>query len=227
MRYRPASSERCWGPLPALMTVPLMYSLAHLLSHLHCSQTELVLDVGANSGQFALELFNAGFTGRIISFEPLSSAHAALRKVARNNPKWEVAPRCALGAHVGRAVINIAGNSFSSSLRPMLERHLAAAPQSAYVGTEIVPVETLGSVISRRFPGAAPRFALKIDTQGFEGEVLDGLGALVEQCSAVLLEMPLDSLYGDAADLPTLFARLVQCDFHCVGMSPGHKNPQT
>jgi hypothetical protein len=109
----------------------------------------------------------------------------------------------------------------------MLERHLAAAPQSVYVGTEIVPVETLGSVISRRFPGAAPRFALKIDTQGFEGEVLDGLGALVEQCSAVLLEMPLDSLYGDAADLPTLFARLVQCDFHCVGMSPGHKNPQT
>jgi len=209
------------------MTVPLMYSLAHLLSHLHCSQTELVLDVGANSGQFALELFNAGFTGRIISFEPLSSAHAALRKVARNNPKWEVAPRCALGATVGSAAINIAGNSFSSSLRPMLEPHLAAAPQSAYVGTEIVPVETLGSVIARRFPGGAPRFALKIDTQGFESEVLDGLGAHVERCAAILLEMPLDSLYGGAADLPTLFDRLVKHGFRCVGLSPGYKDPRT
>jgi FkbM family methyltransferase len=204
-----------------------MYSLAHLLSHLHCSQTELVLDVGANSGQFALELFNAGFTGRIISFEPLSSAHAALRKVARNNPKWEVAPRCALGATVGSAVINIAGNSFSSSLRPMLEPHLAAAPQSAYVGTEIVPVEILGSVIARRFPGGAPRFALKIDTQGFESEVLDGLGAHVERCAAILLEMPLDSLYGGAADLPTLFDRLVKHGFRCVGLSPGYKDPRT
>jgi len=204
-----------------------MYSLAHLLSHLHRSQTDLVLDVGANAGQFALELFNAGFTGRIISFEPLSSAHTALCKAARNNPKWEVAPRCALGVTVGSAVINIAGNSFSSSLRPMLEPHLAAAPQSAYVGTEIVRVETLGSVIARRFPDGAPSFALKIDTQGFEGEVLDGLGAHVEQCAAVLLEMPLDSLYGGASDLPTLFARLVKRDFRCVGLSAGYKNPRT
>jgi FkbM family methyltransferase len=204
-----------------------MYSLAHLLSHLRRNQTDLVLDVGANSGQFALELFNAGFTGRIISFEPLSSAHAALSEAAQNHPKWEVAPRCAIGATVASAAINIAGNSFSSSLRPMLERHLAAAPQSAYVGAEIVPVETLGSVIARRFPGGAPSFALKIDTQGFEGEVLDGLGMHVEQCAAVLLEMPLDSLYGGAADLPTLFARLVNCDFRCVGMSSGHKDPRT
>lgn len=204
-----------------------MYSLAHLLSHLHRSHTGLVLDVGANVGQFALELFNAGYTGRIISFEPLSSAHTALCKAAQNNPKWEVAPRCALGATVGSAVINIAGNSFSSSLRPMLERHLAAAPQSAYVGTETVLVETLGNVIARRFPDGAPSFALKIDTQGFEGDVLDGLGANVEQCAAVLLEMPLDSLYGGAPDLPTLFARLVKRDFRCVGLSPGHKNPST
>jgi len=204
-----------------------MYSLAHFLSHLHRNQTDLVLDVGANCGQFALELFNAGFTGQVISFEPLSSAHVALVKAAQDNPQWEVAPRCALGASTGTAIINIAGNSFSSSLRPMLERHLAAAPESAYVGTETTPVETLADVIARRFPEGARRFALKIDTQGFEGEVLDGLGADVEQCVAVLLEMPLDSLYGGAAGLPTLFARLVNCDFRCVGLSPGHKNPWT
>lgn len=211
----------------SLIAVRLMYSLQHLLSHLQSSQTDLVLDVGANTGQFALQLFKAGFTGRIISFEPLSSAHAALIEEAQGNPRWEVAPRCALGATVESAVINIAGNSFSSSLRPMLACHLAAAPEAAYVGTEAVPVETLQSVIAQRFAGEPPRFALKIDTQGFEDQVLDGMGAHVEQCTAVLLEMPLNSLYGGAADLPTLFARLVQLGFHCVGMSPGHKNPWT
>jgi FkbM family methyltransferase len=204
-----------------------MYDLGHFLSHLGRSQTGLVLDVGANTGQFALELFKAGFKGRVISFEPLSAAYAALKKAAQNNSKWEVAPRCALGATVSNAVINIAGNSFSSSLRPMLERHLAAAPESAYVGTEIVPVETLAGVLARSFPDGVPRFALKIDTQGFEDQVLDGLGAYIEQCAAVLLEMPLGPLYGGAVDLPTLFARLVKCDLHCVGLSPGHKNPRT
>jgi len=204
-----------------------MYNLEHFLSHLRRSETDLVLDVGANSGQFAQQLFGAGYTGQVISFEPLSSAHAALAKAARDNPKWEVEPRCALGASAATAVINIAGNSFSSSLRPMLRCHLAAAPESAYVATETTPVETLANVIARRFPGGAPRFALKIDTQGFEAEVLDGLGRHVEQCTAVLLEMPLDSLYGGAADLPTLFARLVDRDFRCVGISPGHRNPQT
>jgi FkbM family methyltransferase len=211
----------------SLITALSMYDLTHLLSHLHRSEICLVLDVGANAGQFALEMFNSGFTGRIISFEPLSSAHAALSEAARNNPSWEVAPRCALGATVGSRVINIAGNSFSSSLRPMLERHLAAAPESAYIGTETVPVETLADLIAQRFPDGAPRFALKIDTQGFEGDVLDGLGAHIEHCMAVLLEMPLAPLYGDASDLPTLFARLVKCNFCCVGLSPGHKNTRT
>ena len=201
-----------------------MYSLAHFLSHLRRSQIGLVLDVGANTGQFASELFNAGFPGRVISFELLSVAHAALEKAAQDNSNWEVAPRCALGAEAGNAVINIAGNSYSSSLRPMLKGHLAAAPQSAYVGAEATPIDTLANYLERRFSGSAPRFALKIDTQGFEREVLDGLGAHVEQCAAVLLKMPLDALYGGAADLPTLFTRLVESGLRCVGLSPGHKH---
>jgi FkbM family methyltransferase len=204
-----------------------MYNLVHFLSHLHRSQTGLVLDVGANTGQFALELFKVGYMGQVISFEPLTAAHAALKKGAQNNRKWKVAPCCAIGASVGRAIINIAGNSSSSSLRPMLERCLAAAPESAYVGTETVHVETLARFIAGSFPGVVPRFALKIDTQGFEDQVLDGLGAYIEQCTAILLEMPLRALYGGAADLPTLFARLVKCDLHCVGLSPGHKDPRT
>jgi FkbM family methyltransferase len=204
-----------------------VYNLRHFVYHLRRSDTLLVLDVGANSGQFGGALFAAGFTGRVISFEPLTSAHADLVRAASGKPQWEVAPRCAIGAMAGSAVINVAGNSYSSSLRPMLAAHLAAAPQSAYVGTEDVPVETLTDFLARRFPDRVPRFALKIDTQGYEDEVLDGLGARIAQCSAVLLEMPLDSLYGGASDLPTLFSKLVKCGLRCVNLSPGYVNPYT
>jgi hypothetical protein len=96
-----------------------------------------------------------------------------------------------------------------------------------YIATETVPVETLADLIAQRFPGGAPRFALKIDTQGFEDDVLDGLGGQIEHCTAILLEMPLAPLYGEAPDLPTLFTRLTKYNFCCVGLLPGHKNTRT
>ena len=179
-----------------------------------------MFDVGANTGQFASDLFSAGFKGRLISFEPHSAAHAALQKAARDYQNWEVAPRCALGAAAGAAISNIAENYNSASLRPLLERHPTAAPEPSHVDTETTPVETLANYLEKRFSGGAPRLALMMDAQVFEGEVLDGLGAHVEQCAVVLLEMP-------AANLSILFTRLLQSGFCCVGLSPKHKHPRT
>jgi FkbM family methyltransferase len=42
----------------------------------------LVLDVGANVGQFGLSLRNRGYAGQIMSFEPVSDAFNELKKVA-------------------------------------------------------------------------------------------------------------------------------------------------
>jgi hypothetical protein len=61
----------------------------------------VVLDVGANIGQFARSIRKAGYRARIISFEPLSVAHAKLLVAAQRDPLWDVAPRCALGASHG------------------------------------------------------------------------------------------------------------------------------
>ena len=64
----------------------------------------------------------------------------------RDDPLWDVYPRCAIGDHNGEVEINIAGNSESSSILPMLESHRSAAPDSAYQGKEIVPIKTLDDV---------------------------------------------------------------------------------
>jgi FkbM family methyltransferase len=204
-----------------------LYSNAHFVSHLRKSKIDLVLDVGANIGQFASELIASGYKGKLISFEPLSQAHGQLLAAAHGNPMWEVATRCALGAESGTTTINISANSYSSSLRKSLDLLLDAAPQSAFVGSEDVPVQTLEAFLAERFPTGAPAFALKLDTQGSEADVLHGLGNWLDRCNAILLEMPLDSLYVGAADLPTLVARLQASGFRCVGMSPGHKDQET
>ena len=204
-----------------------MYSIAHFSSHIRRAKIKLLLDVGANEGQFASNALGSGYKGHLISFEPLSDAHARLVVAAKENPRWEVAPRCALGASEYHTTINIAANSYSSSLRPMLDALLNAAPQSAYTGSEQVSVITLAGFLEGRFPGGVPPFAMKIDTQGFEAEVLDGLGKHIEQCAVLLIEVPLDNLYEGAADLPTLYTRLQKSGFHCVGMSPGYQDPKS
>jgi FkbM family methyltransferase len=219
---RSQSRSRCY-PDPSIF----MPSFAHYASHLRRSGTEVLIDAGANTGQFVRAMRAVGYKGLVISFEPLSDAHTDLVRRANGDAKWEIAERCALGAATGQADINIAANSFSSSLRPMLDAHLQVAPESAYVGVEATPIVALGDYLARRFPNGIPSFALKIDTQGFEAEVLEGLGSWSDRCSSVMLEMPLNALYGGAATLPELFARLNKMGFRCVDMTPGHRDRKT
>src|ERR1700684_2872446 len=74
---------------------------------------DLVLDVGANVGQFGTSLRNRGYRGKIISFEPLESEYKKLAVVAASDGNWE-AHQFALGAASGDATINVSDNSVFS-----------------------------------------------------------------------------------------------------------------
>lgn len=154
----------------------------------------LVLDVGANTGQYGATLREAGYNGGIVSFEPLSSAHARLTANAAGDARWTVHPRVAIGDHDGEITLNVAGNSFSSSVLPMSEKHAAAAPESRYIGKEIVPLQSL-DFAAHGYLGEEPAIHLKIDTQGFEAAVLRGAGQTLGRCKTVQLELSLTPLY--------------------------------
>src|ERR1043166_7723997 len=75
---------------------------------------DLVFDIGANKGQYATGIMDAGYKGRIVSFEPLSAVHAVIVSESKGKSNWEVAPRCAIGAKKEEIEINISANSVSS-----------------------------------------------------------------------------------------------------------------
>jgi FkbM family methyltransferase len=177
--------------------------------------TDVIFDIGANVGQFAQALRKGGYHGHIISFEPLSSAHATLIATAASDPLWDVAERCAVGASDSWAKINIAGNSYSSSLLPMLDLHREAAPPSAYQGTEPCRVITLDSYIERTFSDPTTVFGLKIDTQGYESQVLAGLRRNHDRVKVVVCEM---------SELCRLLAEL---GYHCVALGPEFEDPRS
>lgn len=185
----------------------------------------VVLDVGANVGQFGTSLRDVGFDGRIVSFEPLSEAHAALVTSARSDARWKVHPRCAIGTEAGEININIAGNSVSSSVLPMLASHSEAAAGSAYVGAERVPLLPLDDAAAD-YLTAADRAFVKIDTQGYEWQVLDGAEQTLAGAAGVLCELSLVPLYEGQKLWRDVIARLEEMGFTLWAIQKGFTDPR-
>ena len=196
-----------------------------LLRLLRRFEVDLVLDVGANAGQFGRQLRAMGYRGRMVSFEPLAQPFRKLKFNTATFPNWQ-AVQLALGDTDEARTIHVAGNSQSSSFLEMLPQHLAAAPKSAYVGTESVTVRRLDSVIDQ-YCGPRERVFLKIDTQGYEAAVLRGAGQSLTRCIGVQLEMSIAPLYQGELLLPELIGEMVKHGFALMHLKPGFFDPRT
>ena len=186
---------------------------------------ELVLDVGANAGQYSQRLRAAGYTGRIVSFEPLSEAFAALEQASAADPRWE-ARRLALSDADGDAEIHVAANSWSSSLLAMGEQHLASAPESAYVGSQQIATARLDSIWDE-VVGEAERPFLKLDVQGFEMHVLRGADAHLDRVAGVQAELELVHLYEGDSLWRDVIDHLEARGFELAGLEPGFEDPDS
>lgn len=185
---------------------------------------DLVLDVGANTGQFVDGLEASGYTGRIISFEPLTSAHAQLCIKARKHRNWTIAEPTAIGAETGSIDIRISGNSASSSILEMLPLHLEVAPQSICVGTETVRLNRLDDLCAL---SPTDRVLLKVDVQGYERQVFEGAPHVLENCRAVIVEMSLVPLYEGQLLAREMWELLAAKGFEAWLFDPMLRNPVT
>lgn len=164
--------------------------IADILLH---QQIDLVLDVGANEGQYASMLRAWGYRGRIVSFEPLSAPFRILNARAERDPLWDVV-NIGLGDRDTTATINVAANSVYSSILPATAALHAYDDQAAAVSTEVVTVRRLDSVLAE-VQRDSRRLYLKVDTQGYERNVIEGAGPLLETFQAVQLELSENPMY--------------------------------
>jgi FkbM family methyltransferase len=161
-----------------------------LVNHYHINK---ILDVGANDGGFAKEMFEMGYTGKIISFEPLLSAYSIIEEKSRKNNKWSTV-NIALGDFDGESFINVSENSVSSSLLNMLPKHLNSEPSSKYISKEKIIVNKLDTIYND-YCSDNENIYLKIDTQGFEKQILDGALNSLKNIKGVQLELSIIPLY--------------------------------
>lgn len=184
---------------------------------------DLVLDVGAADGGYGTSLRKFGYTGRIVSFEPLSASFESLTAIIKDDPAW-TAHHLALGAESGSATINIASNRASSSFRPMLDSHRAATPAVDFVAQETVTVSRLDDLDDEHLTSARRPF-LKVDTQGFEREVLAGATNLISRCVGLQLELSFIPLYDGGMLVDEAVAWAYDQGFHLVNIEQGYAAP--
>ncbi|KUI15630.1 FkbM family methyltransferase [Mycobacterium lehmannii] len=189
-------------------------------------EVNVVFDVGANSGQYAIGLRKAGYKGRIVSFEPLSSPFSVLEERASGDRLWECR-KWALGDTDGTITINVAGNAAqSSSALPMLQRHQDAYPPANYVGMEEAPIRRLDTIAPELMHGAENAF-LKIDVQGFEKHVLAGGKSMInDRCVGMQLELSFVPLYEGAMLIPETLDLVYSAGFKLMGLLPCFVDPR-
>lgn len=192
----------------------------NFMRQIESHQITVVVDVGANSGQYGTDLRRAAFKGRIVSFEPLSEPFALLAQKASKDPLWDCR-QCALGDVDGKISVNVAANAGqSSSVLPMLKSHQDAFPWANYTGTEEVPIHRLDSVAPEILRPTDVAF-LKLDVQGFEKQVLaGGKSTLNDSCVGMQLELSCLPLYEGGILLREALDLVYSLGFTLTGLLP-------
>jgi FkbM family methyltransferase len=196
----------------------LTHPIARKMYFVEETNINIVLDVGANKGQYAYELRQVGYSNKIISFEPLSEAYAVLERQAHKDVGWSTF-NIALGDQDGLVDINISQNSQSSSLLNMHQKHSDAAPESKYYDKEQVTIKRLDSIIED-ISSVNDRIYLKIDAQGFEKQVLSGAKESFDRVEMIQIESALVPLYEGETLFFEMNAFLYECGYYLVSIDP-------
>jgi len=200
----------------------------HLANVFELEDINLVIDVGANVGQYARSIRLHGYAGRIASFEPVSSAFAALREESKFDPNWR-SYHVALGAENTSAVIHrCAATEFSSLLEVnsfARERFKWRTLPDGQEEVQMAMLSDLWAEITEFME--TPRALLKLDTQGFDLEVLAGAGDAIRDVYAIQAELSLKSIYDGAPRYLDALAEFERKGFEVTGMYPVSRDKQS
>lgn len=203
--------------------IPARSEAARLGRLLQYYRVDLVVDVGANTGQFAEYLRLVGYRGKIVSFEPLSVAYTQLERLSKRDSMMVCAPRMALGEYDGEVIINIAANHDSSSILQVLESH---SQQASCVGCETVPIRKLDTILDEYLAGSVRPF-LKIDVQGYEQKVLSGAIQSLQKFVGIQLELSLTPVYEGEHGFKEMLKYVEQCGFVLHDLYPCYSDDVT
>lgn len=185
----------------------------------------LLFDIGANAGQYSKKMRNLGYTKKIISFEPLKDVFEVLKQHALHDKNW-IVNNYALGNEDSVGIINVSKKSDCSSILNMLPEHKQSASGLEYITQQEIEIKKLDTVFSS-FAGKSDNVMVKIDTQGYEKNVIDGAFESLRKIMIIQLEMSIVPMYENEMLFVEMIEYLKNKDFQLYSLENGHYNRKT
>lgn len=177
-------------------------------------QINTILDIGANTGQTALSISEAFPQARVFSFEPVPST---FQRLSENVSKFSniTAVQSAMGSSAGTARITSANLSETNTL-------ISGASQNNSADYVEVPINTVDAFCAER--GIEHIDVLKIDTEGYEINVLEGSKRMLleNRVSYILAECEFVSRPNEPhGDFQGIFREVTSAGFRVVSFYTG------
>lgn len=164
--------------------IPRGWRVSHDLHHAFPGYVPpVVLDVGANVGDFAALMLRDFPHARVLCVEPVGATAERLGRRFAREPRVSFA-RVALGATAGQGRMVLAGSADMHYLEAASGARVSPDP---LVGTETIDVTTLDALCDER--GIHHVGYLKIDTEGGDLDVLKGAADLLQTQRVDLVEV--------------------------------------
>jgi FkbM family methyltransferase len=187
----------------------------HLIDLTRRLEINIFLDVGANRGFFSKHLRMSGYRGHLFSFEPIPEDQERIRALAANDPGWTVCGY-ALGAESGCRILQI---NLSNGGGTVLSSFLPLNGQSNSAPTVPVEIRRLDEVLPELIAGiGSPRIFLKMDTQGFDSQVLRGASGCLDQIMGIQSEISVIPLYVGMPHYTESLAQYEQLGFELMDL---------
>jgi FkbM family methyltransferase len=198
---------------------PATSQFEHLAALLKTYEADCVFDVGAHVGEFGSALRHAGYSGPIVSFEPVNDYFKRLEAAAAPDPKWWVC-RAALGRDTGDRQMNVMDGTGSSFLSPN-EYAARCWPEWQSARIEKVPMRRLSEMMEVFYARiSVSRPFLKLDTQGYDIEVFQSAGHHIRDLVGLQCELSLIPLYEGMPKIEDALAVFRAAGFDVTGFFP-------
>ncbi|MBL1143253.1 MAG: FkbM family methyltransferase [Proteobacteria bacterium] len=199
---------------------------SHIQELIKKQKIDLVLDVGANVGQFSLDLRNAGYNGEIISFEPIKECYEQLISIADDN--WHI-ENYALGDNESSQDINISKKSvFSSILETSDFGEKNFSESIGIIKKQRIQIHQLDHVIPDIINNIDKRrIFMKLDTQGYDSRVLCGANKTLKSVYAIQTEVSCKAIYQDTPTHHETLKHLSELGFNITGIFPLSHDDET